>query len=592
MASIAGTKRLAESGEPPGKRARLDVSACEALEEARTERDREAFAEEPLFQDGEDDDDDGSSPEADGEESRYDPLAPQKVRARNSKLTKPKRVEKKHWRPKIHHCDREGCKKSFRRPAQLTEHKRTHDNQRVHACPHPGCDKDFLRSEHMTRHYAQCHAEKTYICDYKLVKNGEEVECRAAFSTNQRLRRHRDAHDEKKKWVKISCPHSDCDRVFRKQETLDRHVKMDHLRDEKPYTCTYRLSSTGDEAGEQCRAAFKSANGLKRHVAFEHEGSRFLCHACVSKIGPEGPQEESLSTFSFKTFGELQAHLKEVHRPSCEICNKTFENDTVLKAHFDVEHTAIANRRVFPCPYQDCSSSFTRNSNLNVHIRNIHGPAKAWVCGEANLGKSKKIAGWDGKGCGHTVNAKVALEEHIRTKHMGLMGSQQARKIKKGEDTSIGLLTGTGSYAHRPHGCLLEDCQYRFTTVHLLEMHMEMTHGWTVDDVNEQMIERQAAIEQNQRTEIMAEDRAIEDDDFYIGGLDEFDHIRRQLESHLGSASFGSQAAQSTKKGSHGTHAGVVNDTGMLNATGTTVEDGQASPEFAIDPSLFTSGGT
>lgn len=584
---MAGTKRAAETDRPSDKKARLDLSTCDESDKQSLQDDRDSLAEEPLFSEDEDDDaTDASSPGADGEEEKYASKAPSKARAENKKLItarkSDKKPDKKHWRPKTYTCDREGCDKAFRRPTQLTAHLRTHDNKRVHACPHEGCDKTFLRSEHMTRHYEQWHAERTNICDFKLVKNGQEVNCGAAFSTKQRLQRHRVAHTEKKKWAKIPCPTSGCDRIFRKQETLDKHIKIDHLREEKPYTCNYSVTTPGGTLAP-CPAAFKSQNGLKRHHMYDHNGTRFLCQPCAAKDDSKTPEEEGAGTLGFATFGELDDHMKKFHGPNCEVCGKMFESSTVLKAHVDVEHIPVADRRKFHCPHEGCGSSFTRNNNLTAHVKSAHGTPKAWVCGEADMSKSKKVAVWDGQGCGHTVNTKHSLEEHIRTKHLGLMGSQQVRKVKKEEDTAIGLLTGTGPYTQRPYGCLVEGCQHRFVNRYQLGTHLEMTHGWQVDDINDKIEQRQAVVDQNERNDQVAEDRAIANDDFYFGGLDEFHGMRTRLEADLAQQSTGLQAGVQASGGMSGNPVDLFDGTCMAMGG----DFYQGLPDPSLDPTLI-----
>jgi hypothetical protein len=163
---------------------------------------------------------------------------------------------------------------------------------------------------------------------------------------------------------------------------------------------------------------------------------------------------------------------------------------------------------------------------MDVHIKTVHAGEKAFVCGTHDLSTNPKVGGWNGIGCHLALGTKQALIAHIRTQHLGLdaatgvkTGLRKSDNSKKGRprkmpteqsaptamvidmsatlpghsatppvSTAMAMLTGAGYEILRPIPCLVagsQQCQIRFTRECDLAVHMELTHGWQVDDVNE-----------------------------------------------------------------------------------------------------------
>lgn len=203
-----------------------------------------------------------------------------------------------------------------------------------------------------------------------------------------------------------------------------------------------------------------------------------------------------------------------------------------LQAHAELAHSglSLADRKKFPCPYANCGSSFTKQGNLNVHIRHTHEKADKWICGETDLSSSKKdyIRDWDGEGaCGRGFSSKGNLEEHVQTQHLGMESNRKMKLreklLKEGKDpdapapkksrsreakvpmstrlTGVDYAAATG----RDITCVFNDCEYRFYREYDLQVHLEAAHGMTGTEAIETMKER----------------AADEGGNFWIGGLDE-----------------------------------------------------------------------
>lgn len=340
-------------------------------------------------------------------------------------------------RQKRHVCTVENCTKSFSRPARLMEHLRSHTNERLFQCEHEGCGKSYLRQSHLNHHVKSAH---TKIRDYVCPKDG----CGMSFATGTRLRRHISTHEGKEKFKCTGYP--GCEETFRKHATLQRHITSVHL-GLRPFPC--------QEAG--CSAAFDTAGHLRSHVAKMHGEARFTCTECIaaaSTLVPaatsefdEGVDDELFPIFgadigadidepeyaTFQTYAELQDHMRLVHPPGCTLCGQVFASSREMRRHVDLNHPEISavsdNQPQYPCPYSSCPRTFNKKGNLNVHIRAVHEGEKRFVCGETDLSNSRKAPGWDGSGaCGQRYGSRSALEEHVRTAHLGLLNTKAEKR--------------------------------------------------------------------------------------------------------------------------------------------------------------------
>lgn len=399
---------------------------------------------------------------------------------------------------KTHLCPFDGCTKAFNRPARLQEHLRSHYNERLFECPHDNCDKSFLRVTHLNHHVKSAHTSiRDYVCD--------RPGCHKSFVTGSRLRRHLAAHDGRDKFRCTEYP--PCNETFRKHSTLQKHVVSVHL-NRKPFPCPDIDMTTG----KQCHMAFETAGHLRAHQGRMHTEKRFSCAECSQQSnrpsdtsnGHVGDNDDC--TVAFPTYAMLQAHIKSVHPPQCPNCPITCSTSRELRRHLEVAHgdVNLEQRKVFPCTVAGCDRSFTKRGNLNVHIRTVHEGEKKFACGETDLSTSKKVEGWNGEGCGKRYGSKLALEEHIRTAHLGFLNAKAERRQRlrqNGKDqpkrqvsvpSTLATLTGEG-YAEesgRKISCFLDNCPYRFHRDYDLRVHMSSKHRCTEDDIQNLFLRR------------------------------------------------------------------------------------------------------
>ncbi|KAK0281783.1 hypothetical protein LTR35_007464 [Friedmanniomyces endolithicus] len=384
-------------------------------------------------------------------------------------------------RPNKYICQVEGCGKAFNRPIRLVNHTRSHTNERPFVCNEDDCGKTFTRAEHLTRHKKDKHVEaRDHVCSHVL-DTAEGGVCGRSFTTATRLRRHVAAHEAKEE---TTCPLPGCGRVFRKQDTLQRHIKTAHLH-EKPFRCEH-VDVDEEGVAVECSQAFAKSDGLKNHIAREHSGMRYFCEICTEQPGhvaygsalddehrldmsmdpltledsmvyPEPTLEEiqpdtethsstpPTNRVGFATYSDLQLHLRTLHPPTCTFpgCGKICESNRALKAHQEIEHSALTTRQTHLCTWPDCDRGFTKAGNLKVHYRSVHMKARGFICGEFDLSDrmgaegiadgAAILKGWNGVGCGRGFGTKANLEEHIRTQHLGMKGKIKPCRMRKAE---------------------------------------------------------------------------------------------------------------------------------------------------------------
>ncbi|PVH95888.1 hypothetical protein DM02DRAFT_570495 [Periconia macrospinosa] len=404
-------------------------------------------------------------------------------------------------------CEIPGCGQRFNRPCRLEAHMRSHNKERPFVCPHQGCDKDFPRKDHLQRHLKNGHAEpdRDFLCDWP--------GCGKTFTSNGRLQRHKDVHESK-----FYCTgYPPCNEVFRKQKTLDAHIKSQHL-ETKPFPCTY----VDPESGEHCTHGYQTESSLRKHIIKAHEKVEDV-HFCMVCI-PPGTEFDTIQNegeaiqipkqpLSFATREDLTAHSNEFHKPICTFCGSVFKDQAYLKSHVQTVHTDPANQPQFHCPRDGCKSVFNRKHNLNVHIQTVHDQQCKYRCTAEAMQTSKHpdLKAWDGQNaCGAPFKAKSSLDQHIRTHHLGLQNRKATRKMakprkKKPEPSVLTTLTGVGYDEGRDKPCLLPPCEYRFYRNQDLRRHLRsQIHQLPDAQIDELILEREA----------------MAGGQFWIGGLD------------------------------------------------------------------------
>lgn len=251
-------------------------------------------------------------------------------------------------------------------------------------------------------------------------------------------------------------------------------------------------------------------------MAREHGELRHWCSLCA-------PAEDSASEeerVGFRTHSELQAHIAEVHPPTCEHCSRTFLSTKELDRHIDIQHDRVPldARRTFLCTVEGCGKGFTKQGNLNIHVKTVHEKKKSFVCGTSELSAAPDLMAWSGENaCGQAFGTKATLESHVRVKHLRKDGEpalnkKQMRQMRKSkaameaQPTTFARLTGAG-YAEesgRDIPCVMQNCAYLFKRMIDLEVHAKTAHNIDEDEVHD----------------ILAENEALQGGQFWLGGTE------------------------------------------------------------------------
>ena len=392
-------------------------------------------------------------------------------------------------------CTYEGCTKTFNRPARLTSHLRTHTNERPYACTYEGCDKTYFEDKHLQQHIKGSHTkERSFPCDWE--------GCNKSFLTSTRLNRHRNTHTGQHVYRCTAYP--PCNEPFRKHQTLQRHIRSVHLL-LAPYPCIYVDPVTS----APCNAGFDGATGLRQHVDRVHSATRITCFFCHAP--------------GFKTERELQAHIRKEHA-NCAFCDIKCSSQRELMKHIEIHHSGITveQRKNVPCTYAGCNKRFTKQNNLNTHIRTAH-MGERFICGTFDFSTYPEFANFDSEdGCGDDFASKASLMDHIRTAHLGLKSIVNAnrkktrfndgavdfedteddcvdpadghgdddyvptlKKSKRGKRAKPSLVEElSGIHPRRTIPCLLPTCQDMFIRNYDLDVHMRTAHPLLPADIS------------------------------------------------------------------------------------------------------------
>ncbi|KAL0853029.1 hypothetical protein ABMA27_012810 [Loxostege sticticalis] len=218
------------------------------------------------------------------------------------------------------------------------------------------CKEEFLffktLGKHMNEHTSN------HVCDV----------CGKCFLLVERLRVHVRLHSE----VEMKCDR--CDKIFVTKPALKSHIRYVHER--KPFACsicdesfpTYRkrLQHFVERHGrtplslhcDQCDKTFNSNNSLNRHVKYQHlmmpKEAKHTCEDCGRKFR----SKRNLT-------GHMLVHSGEKNH-ECEVCKKKFGRLSSLKEHLKIHR----NDKRWSCGA--CAACFVQKCSLKNHIRVHH----------------------------------------------------------------------------------------------------------------------------------------------------------------------------------------------------------------------------
>ena len=208
-------------------------------------------------------------------------------------------------------CDYEATQKH-----NLRIHMRRHNSEKLFKCDQ--CNYKGNRRILLRTHARSVHNDLWYKCEYCDFKASQKVN----LKTHIKKKHEGNKQSEKTKVQIKTFPCDDCDKVWKWQWELKRHMRT-HSRPptkqetERNFECT----------GHSCNKRFRLKNDLKQHMRL-HTGENLL---------------------------------------SCDICQKKFTSKYAILHHVAVHIGA----KQFQCAL--CGNHFTQPANLRTHVKNKHG---------------------------------------------------------------------------------------------------------------------------------------------------------------------------------------------------------------------------
>lgn len=240
-----------------------------------------------------------------------------------------------HINEKNYKCPVRGCDKAYKERKNLNHHinvkhqklartdtpKKVAPKQKI-PCTEKGCERTFANKSELNRHINRRHTlnffcdienceagfiDKAELAQHKLVDHSPEkafpcAVCGLSYDTKKELDAHVDTRHREKT---IEC--DQCGATFPRPSKLQRHLLVHS--NEKPFKCFIA----------DCNEGFKKQASLDSHVRRDHKDYLYKCDECVQEF-----VERSL----------LKTHKEKDHKkvPTC-VCGEKFDYPSKLKRH-------------------------------------------------------------------------------------------------------------------------------------------------------------------------------------------------------------------------------------------------------------------
>ncbi|CAH2066853.1 unnamed protein product [Thlaspi arvense] len=283
------------------------------------------------------------------------------------------------------------CDAEFKKPAHLKQHMQSHSLERPFTCYVDDCDVSYRRKDHLNRHLLT-HKGKLFKCPME--------NCEREFSVQGNVSRHvKKLHSDggSGKDVKLfKCPVENCKSEFSVQGNVGRHVKKFHSNVDSRKDNTCNGDSGKDDTGNGDSQPSECAAGQMQHVCKEIGcGKAFKYASQLQKHQDSHVKLDSVEAFCselgcMKYFTNeecLKGHMRSCHQHiNCEICGSKHLKKNI-KRHLRT-HDEDSSTGEFKCEVEGCSSSFSKASNLQKHVKAVHEDIRPFVCGFPGCGMS------------------------------------------------------------------------------------------------------------------------------------------------------------------------------------------------------------
>ncbi|KAF2564883.1 hypothetical protein F2Q70_00015942, partial [Brassica cretica] len=212
-------------------------------------------------------------------------------------------------------------------------------------------------------------------------------DCTSSYRRKDHLNRHLLTHKGKL----FKCPVGNCKSEFSVHGNIGRHVKKFHRKDHTGNGDSNKENtSNGDPHPSEC------STGQKKLVCKE-KGCRkaFKYPSQLQKHQDSHVKLDSVEAFcsepgcmKYLTNEEcLKAHIRSSHQHiNCEICGSKHLKKNI-KRHLRTHEEDSSSPGEFKCEVEGCSSTFSKASNLQKHLKAVHEDIRPFVCGFSGCAK-------------------------------------------------------------------------------------------------------------------------------------------------------------------------------------------------------------